>query len=141
MMAVITSLVISGCQTDVTGLTDVSEDTTLSAAAADAIAGDMVSRLTELVGPAGATIRLQDSNSTFGIALEAALKGWGYKIALDANAGAEERKTVTLSYALEAYEGQILARLSTQSVAIGRAYAATAASALPISALSVARSG
>jgi hypothetical protein len=50
----------------------------LSACRQRAIAGDMVSRLAEHVGPGTGTIMLKPDGSPFGQALEASLKGWGY---------------------------------------------------------------
>jgi hypothetical protein len=120
-------LVASSAPPDLTGLT------------ASAIAGDLVTKFAEQVGPGSGTIVLKRDGSPFGQALETSLKSWGYAVATDQKTGAE--KTIPLAYVIESYNGQILARLSTAHVELGRAYAATAAGASPASPLSVMRRG
>ncbi|TGV65461.1 conjugal transfer protein TrbH, partial [Mesorhizobium sp. M00.F.Ca.ET.149.01.1.1] len=73
------ALLLSGCQTAATdglGVSDAPAE--ISGPAANAIAGEMVSRLAEQVGPGKATVLLKQDNSPFGQALEAALRGWGH---------------------------------------------------------------
>lgn len=112
----------------------------ISGPAASAIAGDMVSRLAEQIGPGKATVALKTDNSQFGQAMEAALKGWGYAIVT--NQKTESGATVIpLAYAILTVDGQVLARLSTNSVELGRAYSVTASGATPASALSLMRRG
>ncbi|WP_253610666.1 MULTISPECIES: conjugal transfer protein TrbH [unclassified Bradyrhizobium] len=111
----------------------------LSGAAASAIAGDMVTKFAEQVGPGTGTIILKRDGSPFGQALETSLKSWGYAVATDQKTSA--KKTIPLAYVIEAYNGQVLARLSTGDVELGRAYAATAAGASPASPLSVMQRG
>lgn len=111
----------------------------LSGPAASAIAGDMVTKLAEQVGPGTGTIIMKPDGSPFGLALETSLKSWGYAVATDQKTGGD--KTIPLAYVLESYDGQVLARLSTGSVELGRAYAATAAGASPTSPLSVMQRG
>jgi hypothetical protein len=111
----------------------------LSGAAASAIAGDMVTKLAEQVGPGAGTIILKADGSPFGQALETSLKSWGYAVATDQKTNGE--KTIPLAYVIHAYDGQILARLSTGSIELGRAYTATATGASPTSPLSVMQRG
>ncbi len=111
----------------------------LSGAAASAIAGDMVTKLAEQVGPGSGTIVLKPDGTPFGQALETSLKNWGYAVATDQKTGGE--KTIPLAYVIESYNGQVLARLSTGSVELGRAYAATASGASPASPLSIMQRG
>ncbi len=111
----------------------------LSGPAASAIAGDMVTKFAEQVGPGTGTIILKSDGSSFGQALVTSLKSWGYAVATDQKTGGE--KTSPLAYVIESYNGQVLARLSTGSVELGRAYAATAAGASPTSPLSVMQRG
>ncbi|MDX3808609.1 MAG: conjugal transfer protein TrbH [Bosea sp. (in: a-proteobacteria)] len=111
----------------------------LSGAAASAIAGDMVTKFAEQVGPGSGTIILKPDGSPFGQALETSLKSWGYAVATDQKTSGD--KAIPLAYVIQAYEGQILARLSTGSVELGRAYTATAAGASPTSPLSVMQRG
>ncbi len=135
------ALFLSGCQTLGTdGLTASNAPAEISGPAASAIAGDMVSRLAEQIGPGGATVALKRDSSPFGEALEAALKGWGYAVVTDQKTDADTR-TVSLAYMVMPFEGQILARLSTNSVELGRAYSVTSAGAQPSSALSVMKRG
>jgi len=111
----------------------------LSGPAASAIAGDMVTKFAEQVGPGSGTIILKPDGTPFGQALETSLKSWGYAVATDQKTGGE--KTIPLVYVIESYNGQVLARLSTGSVELGRAYAATASGASPASPLSVMQRG
>jgi type IV secretion system protein TrbH len=111
----------------------------LSGPAASAIAGDMVTKFAEQVGPGSGTIILKPDGTPFGQALETSLKSWGYAVATDQKTGGE--KTIPLAYVIESYNGQVLARLSTGSVELGRAYAATASGASPASPLSVMQRG
>ena len=111
----------------------------LSGPAASAIAGDMVTKFAEQVGPGSGTILLKPDGTPFGQALETSLKNWGYAVATDQKTGGE--KTIPLAYVVESYNGQVLARLSTGNVELGRAYAATASGASPTSPLSVMQRG
>ncbi|MEZ5784549.1 MAG: conjugal transfer protein TrbH [Rhizobiaceae bacterium] len=139
--ACVLAIVISGCQslgTDGLAASDAPDD--ISGPAASAIAGDMVSRLAEQIGPGTATVSLKQDSSPFGQALEAALKGWGYAVVTDQKTDGATR-TVPLAYVLVPHEGQVLARLSTNSVELGRAYTVTQAGAQPASALAVMQRG
>ncbi|WGR90649.1 conjugal transfer protein TrbH (plasmid) [Bradyrhizobium sp. ISRA443] len=111
----------------------------LSGPAASAIAGDMVTKFAEQVGPGTGTIILKPDGTPFGQALETSLRSWGYAVATDQKTKGE--KTIPLAYVIESYNGQVLARLSTGSVELGRAYTATAAGASPASPLSVMQRG
>ncbi|AYM14979.1 MULTISPECIES: conjugal transfer protein TrbH [Rhizobium/Agrobacterium group] len=135
------ALFLSGCQSLGTdGLTTSNAPAEISGPAASAIAGDMVSRLAEQIGPGTATVSLKQDSSPFGQALEAALKGWGYAVVTDQKIDGATR-TVPLAYVVIPFEGQVLARLSTNSVELGRAYTVTTTGAQPASALSVMKRG
>ncbi|NKM14681.1 conjugal transfer protein TrbH [Rhizobium laguerreae] len=129
---------LSGCQTADDALTTSSTPVAVTGPAASAIAGDMASRLAEQIGPAGATttIKMETDASEFASALEAALKGRGYTVVRDGKV-AKDIKPVELAYAIEGIDGQLLARVSTPSIALGRAYTPTAAVATPASPLSI----
>lgn len=128
---------LSSCQTAEDGLTANSTPTTVTGLAASAIAGDLASRLAEQIGPAGTTtIKTEKDSTDFATALEAALKGWGYTVITDGKAG-KDVKPVELAYSIDGIDGQVLARLSTPSIVLGRAYTATAAGAVPASPLSI----
>ncbi|MDU0364549.1 conjugal transfer protein TrbH [Rhizobium sp. 25PS6] len=129
---------LSGCQTADDALTTSSTPVAVTGPAASAIAGDMASRLAEQIGPAGATttIKMETDASEFASALEAALKGRGYTVVRDGKV-AKDIKPVELAYAIEGIDGQLLARVSTPSIALGRAYTPTAAGATPASPLSI----
>lgn len=142
-LAVICTLVIllSGCQSSGTdGLLDSTAPPEISGPAASAIAGDMVSRLAEQIGQGKATIALKPDGSPFGQALEAALKGWGYAVVTDQKTD-QGTHVIPLAYVVVPFEGQVLARLSTDTVELGRAYAVTANGATPASALSLLKRG
>lgn len=136
LLTILASL-LCGCQTADDGLNTSSAPVTLTGPAASAIAGDMASRLAEQIGPAGTTtIKMKTDKSDFAIALEAALKGWGYAVVTDGNLG-KDVKPIELAYSIDGSDGQALASLSTPSIALGRAYTVTGAGAVPASPLSI----
>lgn len=134
----IAAALLSGCQTADDALTTSSTPAAVTGPAASAMAGDMASRLAEQIVPAGATttIKMEKDTSEFASALEAALKGWGYTVVTDGKV-AKDVKPVELAYAVEGFGGQVLVRVSTPSIALGRAYTPTAAGAVPASPLSI----
>ncbi|WP_026615887.1 conjugal transfer protein TrbH [Ensifer aridi] len=136
---VIGAALLSGCQTADHALTTNSTPVAVSGPAAGAIAGDLASRLTEQMGPAATTtIKMDKDTSEYAAALEAALKGWGYTVVTDGNV-AEDQKPVELAWSIDSFDGQVLARLTTPAIALGRAYTTTAAGATPASPLSIMR--
>ena len=134
----VAAALLSSCQTTDDALTTSSTPVAITGPAASAIAGDMASRLAEQIGPAGATttIKMDKDTSEFATALDAALKGWGYTVVTDGKI-AKDVKPIELSYSIEGFDGQVLARLSTPSLALGRAYTPTTAGATPASPLSI----
>jgi len=134
----IVAALLSGCQTAEDAMTTSSTPVAVTGRAASAIAGDMASRLAEQLGPTSATttIKMEKDTSEFAAALEAALKGWGYTVITDGKV-AKDVKPVELAYAIDGADGQVLARVSTPSIALGRAYTPTAAGATPASPLSI----
>lgn len=131
---------LGGCQAmNPDGLVTSSAPPEISGPAASAIAGDMVSRLAEHVGPGTGTILLKPDGSPFGGALEESLKVWGYAVVSDQKSDGE--KLIALAYVIDSHDGQVLARLSTGSVDLGRAYTTTATGAAPSSPLSVMQRG
>ncbi|AHK05236.1 conjugal transfer protein TrbH (plasmid) [Agrobacterium radiobacter] len=139
--ACILTVLLSGCQSiDTEGLVASNAPPEISGPAASAIAGDMVSRLAEQIGPGKATVALKVDTSPFGQALEAALKGWGYAVVTDQKTDSG-MTIVTLAYVIISFDGQVLARLSTNSVELGRAYTVTSTGATATSALSLMRRG
>lgn len=138
-IALVCSLLAS-CQTmNADGLVTSSAPPEISGPAASAIAGDMVSRLAEHVGPGTGTILLKPDGSPFGGALEDSLKTWGYAVVSDQDT--KDEKLIALAYVIDSHDGQVLARLSTGSIDLGRAYTTTATGAAPASPLSVMRRG
>lgn len=135
------AILLSGCQsTDTDGVSTSAAPPEVSGPAAGAIAGDMVSRLAEQIGQGKATVVLKQDGSPFGQALEAALKGWGYAVVIDqkTDSGAA---VIPLAYVIVPYDGKVLARLSTGSVELGRAYTVTPSGVTPASAVSLMRRG
>jgi hypothetical protein len=129
--------VLSGCQTANDTLHTGSTPTAVTGATASAIAGDMASRLAEQVGKAGVTtLKMDKDTSDYAAALEAALKGWGYTVVADGSV-AKDQKPVEVAWSIDSFEGQVLARVSTPEIALGRAYTATSAGATPASPLSI----
>ncbi|WP_025030803.1 conjugal transfer protein TrbH [Nitratireductor aquibiodomus] len=111
----------------------------LTPESANAIAGDMVGRLAEQVGPGTTTIELRGSETLFGSALEAALREWGYAVVTDQ--ATEEAVVAPLAYSIDPFEGGVLVRLSTLQVELTRMYTLNAAGATPASPLSVMQRG
>ncbi|WP_426232293.1 conjugal transfer protein TrbH [Pararhizobium sp. DWP3-4] len=133
----LTALSLAGCQTPDEALTTNSDPVAINGATAGAIAGDMASRLTEQIGPAGTTtIKMDKDTSDYAGALEAALKGWGYTVIVDGKA-AKDQKPVELAWSIDSFGGQVLARLTTPSIALARAYTPTTAGATHASPLSI----
>ena len=134
--ALLLAISLAACQTlGGTGLVASTVTTELTPEAATSIAGDMVGRLAEQLGPGNTTIVLTPDGSVFGQALEASLKGWGYAIVTDQQT--KGTTTVPLAYVVDAFEGSVLVRLSTRSVDITRMYKLSATSAEPVSPVSV----
>lgn len=135
--AIIIAAILSGCQTSDETLTTSSTPIAITGATATAIAGDMASRLAEQVGPAGTTtLTLTKDTSEYSAALEAALKGWGYTVIADGKVG-KDQKPAEVAWSIDSFDGQVLARISTPAITLGRAYTATSAGATPASPLSI----
>lgn len=136
----LTAALLSGCQTMGTGgLVTSSAPAELTAPAATAVAGDLVQRFAEQIGPGTATIVLKPDGSAFGSALESSLRTWGYAVTTEQDA--KDAKAIPLAYVLVPSDGQVLARLSTGSVEIGRVYTMTQTGAAPASPISVMQRG
>lgn len=136
----LTTGLLAGCQTF--GNNDLavsSAPAELTQPVATAVAGDLVPRLAEQIGPGTATIVLKPDGSVFGSALEISLRTWGYAVTTDQDA--KDVKAIRLAYVLAPIDGQILARLSTGSVEIGRIYTTTATGAAPASPVSIMKRG
>lgn len=135
--ALIVTAVLAGCQTADDTLTTSSTPIAVTGATASAIAGDMASRLAEQVGQAGTmTLKMDKDTSEYSAALEAALKGWGYTVIADGTVG-KDQKPVEVAWSIDSFDGQVLARVSTPAIALGRAYTATSTGATPASPLSI----
>ena len=133
----IAAALLSSCQTADDALTTSSTPVAITGPAASAIAGDMASRFAEQVAPAGTTtLKMDKDTSEYAAALEAALKGWGYTVIADGKAG-KDQKPVEVAWSIDSFDGQVLARISTPAIALGRAYTATSAGATPASPLSI----
>ncbi|MBD9375501.1 conjugal transfer protein TrbH [Rhizobium sp. ARZ01] len=131
-----TVTIVSGCQTaDEIAATLPSAE--VAGPVASAIAGDMATKFAEQIGPADVTaIKMDKDGSEYANALQAALKGWGYNVITDGKVEKEE-KAIELTYAIDDTEGEVLARLTTPSIALGRVYTPTTTGATPSSPLSV----
>lgn len=139
LIPIVLVLGLAGCQTAADGLTTSVAPGDVTGPAAGAIAGDMAGRFAEQAGSTSTPIKLQKDESEFSVALEAALKGWGFAVlADDKSASAKDApKPVTLDYSIAAVDGQVLARLSTDTMELGRAYSVSNGVARPASPLSL----
>lgn len=130
---------LTGCQTGEEALITNSTPNTVTGSAASAIAGDLASRFAEQIGsPATTTIKLDKGETEYAIALEKAFKGWGYTVTSESKTTKNERP-LEVAYSIDAFDGEILARLTTPSIALARTYTQTADGATPASPLSVMR--
>lgn len=133
------ALSLSACHTSTEGLTESIAPSDITGPAASTISGDMAARFAEQAGSTGATIRLRTEASDFAVALEAALRGWGYVVVTDDEQikGPSNTERVELAYSLVSTDGQVLARLSTGTLELGRAYTVSNGVATPASPLSL----
>ena len=135
--AIIITAILSGCQTADETLPTSSTPISVTGSTASVIAGDMASRLAEQLGPAGTTtLKMEKDTSEYAAALEAALKGWGYAVVTDKKVS-KDQKPVEFAWSIDSFDGQILAQVSTPTVALGRVYTTTSSGATPASPLSV----
>jgi hypothetical protein len=111
----------------------------ISGQTASAIAGDLVPRLAEQLGQGKVTILIKPDQSAFGAALETSLRTWGYAVTTDQDI--KDEQVIKLAYVIAPVEGQVLARLSTSSLELGRVYTTTQSGAAPASPLSVMHRG
>ena len=144
-MVVMAATLVSGCAGlgldgfGTSGLVASTAPIEMTASAASAIAGDLVPRLAEQLGQGKATIVLKSDTSAFGAALEAALRTWGFAVTTDGEV--KDQNAIRLAYVLAPVDGQILARLTTGSLEIGRIYTTSGTGALPASPVSVMQRG
>lgn len=133
------TLPLAGCQTFGIGGSAsqiVSIDNAqVSPEAAGVIAEDLVGNLAEVIGPGTGTVVLKSDGSAFAIALEKSLRSWGYAVAIDQKI--DDASAIPVAFIIDSFEGSVLARLSTATVDLGRAYALTETGATPTSPLSV----
>ena len=144
-IVVVATALLSGCAgfgfdgLSANGLVASTAPAEMTAPAASAVAGDLVPRLAEQLGQGKATIVLKPDSSVFGSALETSLRTWGFAVTTD-NA-VKDQNAIHLAYVLAPVDGQILARLTTGSLEIGRIYATTGSGATPASPISVMQRG
>jgi len=136
---IVLTLGLAGCQTVTDGLSTSAAPAEVTGPAAGAIAGDMAGRFAEQAGSTSTPIKLHKDTSEFSVALEAALKGWGFAVVTDdKSASAKDvTKPVELAYSIADVDGQVLARLSTETLELGRAYTVSNGVATPASPLSL----
>lgn len=144
-IVVVAAALVSGCAGlgfdafGTSGVVASTAPTEMTTLAASAIAGDLVPRLAEQLGQGKATIVLKPDSSAFGAALEAALRTWGFAVTTDGEV--KDQNAIRLAYVLAPADGQILARLTTGSLEIGRIYATSGTGAIPASPVSVMQRG
>ncbi len=133
--------ILSGCQTneaDSFMASSLADD--VSVAAAESIANDLVAHLAQQVGPGTGTVLLRQDGSVFGKAFDTALKKRGYAVVTNQKWDAKER-VIPIAYVVIPFEGQLLARLRSDKVELGRAYMITQSGAQPANPLSIMRQG
>ncbi|WP_018899391.1 conjugal transfer protein TrbH [Rhizobium sp. 2MFCol3.1] len=139
LITIVIAFGLTGCQTATGGLSTAAAPADVSGPAAGAIAGDMAGRFAEQARSTTTPIKLHKDTSEFSVALEAALKGWGFAVVTDdkSTGATESTKPVELAYSIAAVDGQVLARLSTDTMSLGRAYSVSNGVATPASPLSL----
>ncbi len=139
LIPMVLALGLAGCQTATDGLSSSAAPADVTGPAAGAIAGDMAGRFAEQAGSTATPIKLKKDTSEFSVALEAALKGWGFAIVTNDKSTGEKdaAKPVELAYSIAAVDGHVLARLSTDTMELGRAYSVKNGVAAPASPLSL----
>ena len=139
LLLFVAGVLLSGCQTGTDAITTSAAPLTVTGPAASAIAGDIAGRYAEQAGSTATPIRLHNDTSDFATALEAALKGWGFTVVTDdkARSGKDTAKPIELAYSLIDVDGQVLARLSSETLELGRAYSVSSGGATPASPLSL----
>ncbi len=139
LITIVIALGLAGCQTATDGLSTSAAPADITGPAAGAIAGDMAGRFAEQTRSTSTPIKLQKDTSEFSVALEAALKGWGFAIVTDQKStGAKDgAKPLELAYSIAVVDGQVLARLSTDTMELGQAYSVSNGVATPASPLSL----
>lgn len=134
-----TTMTLAGCQTLGIGGSSSQiasiDNAQVSPEAAGVIAEDLVGSLAEVVGPGTGTVVLTPDGSAFAVALEKSLRAWGYAVAIDQKI--DDASAIPVAFIIDSFEGSVLARLSTATVDLGRAYALTETGATPTSPLSV----
>ena len=142
-LAFILAILVSGCQSGVDRPMTGMDDGGVDRPAANAIANDMTSGLVEQIGPAeNRSIRLDRNGTDYAIALEAALKAWGFIVVGDSPTPEtlpKDQEPMELDHAIDSVDGQALARLTSSTIALARAYTVTATGAVPSSPLSIRR--
>lgn len=133
------TLPLAGCQTFGIGGSSSTiasiDNAQVSPEVAGVIAEDLVGSLAEVMGPGTGTVVLMPDDSAFAVALEKSLRAWGYAVAIDQKV--DDASAIPVAFIIDSFEGSVLARLSTTTVDLGRAYALTETGATPTSPLSV----
>ena len=142
-LAFVLAILVSGCQSGVDRSMTGIDAAGVDGPAANAIANDMTSGLVEQIGPAAnRSIRLDTDGTDYAIALEAALKAWGFIVVGDSPTPEtlpKDQEPMELDHAIDSVDGQALARLTSSTIALARAYTVTATGAVPSSPLSIRR--
>ena len=135
--ALAATFLLSSCQTDTgTEAMHGPNSISLSESAMAAISGDMVSRLAEQLAPGTVPLRLDDDQSPHKVTWQSALRSAGYAISAEPTVPAGKRR-LAVTYGIDEFEGQILARLAIGTIEVTRGYTATASGAVPATPLSV----
>ena len=139
LLLFVAGVLLSGCQTGTDALSTSAAPSTVTGPAASAIAGDIAGRYAEQEGSTLTPIRLHSDASEFSTALEAALNGWGFTVVTDDKARSvkDTAKPIELAYSLIDVDGQVLVRLSSETLELGRAYSVSSGGATPASPLSL----
>ena len=128
---------LTGCMTQEGAFASARQPVLLTEPASAAIAGDMAGRLADqMEAPDTVTLLVDDGSADHATAIETALRGYGFAVVADVS-GPKDPAPLVVSYALERSDDLVLARLSTPSLTLARAYSTNATGAKPESPLSI----
>lgn len=128
------ALLLPGCQSLQKGG---DRNPAISGAIALAIADDLASRLAEQVPPSA--IRVPAKSSELAMAFEKALKDRGYTISTAPPGPAGQ--VTDLTWEVQAFDGHVLAQVSTPTLVLSRAYLLNGTQALPANPVSLMQKG
>ncbi|NRP21815.1 hypothetical protein LPJGGPFB_05074 [Ensifer adhaerens] len=118
-----------------------SEKQEISSAAQSAIAGDMARHLVDAFGTKPTDIYyVAENGSDRAVAIETALRPWGFKFLAVTGTLSERKNAVPITYDIYRFESTLLVRLMTPQTTLSRTYEVSLTGARPSSPIAISRS-